>query len=607
MNRHAALVTMCCMSWFGTWITSAMTAENIADPIFNLKAICDDPLDAKVLKSRQWTPDANPHDPLETKVFAAAMAKTVVIEEIEYTVEILAGKPVRIFGILAYPKDGKNLPAIFWSQGGMYAAGPYWPRLWAAKGYFCLNVTLPHDVYNSFARFTTENPADGNLTRLAVAQMRGITYLAQRREVDAQRIGIGGTSYGGLFATLIAGADPRVKAGLTFFTSGNHQLGTNYPQFNRLRTTDEVGIWMGTIDPAWRLKRRAVPMLWGVAANDHWMHLPAACRTFQDSIGEKRLAIAPNWYHAFPANIDQELLDWFDIYLAKTRKPYNLPSAIEVKTTADGKLAARWSWTGENPVRKAELIVAYGRTRPWHDGWLFRYHHAIAAKVEADSAAAEIPLPEEGLECMVYGNVTDDNDMVVSTLPLALSADDVGGVKATPLKLNTALVSDFSEEEMTFVRRHGEPIAGKIDRSQAQAGQQSLRVEPASGKAQPRVGLKLGHIPGHSHRLSLWLRASQHVQVKVSVTSDPPSNWSIPIVDTLRRQYPDSPNVAGADIRPVVYRMDAAAGPSWREFSLDCPTDATPVEGYRLHITAESAIATYWIDSIRFEPQWRRK
>lgn len=604
MNRHTALLVTCCIAGFGAWMSSISKAGDAADPIFNFKAICNDPLDAKMLKSREWTPAANPNDPLESKVYPASTVKTVVIEEIEYTAEILSGKPVRIFGILAYPKGGTNLPAIYWSQGGMYAAGPYWPQVWAAKGYFCLNVTLPHDVYNSFDRFATENPADGNLTHLAVVQMRGITYLTQRREVDAQRIGIGGSSYGGFFATLISGADPRVKAGMTFFTSGNHQLGTNYPQFNRLRTTDEVGIWMGTIDPAWRLKRRAVPMLFAVAANDHWMHLPAACKTFEDSIGDKRLAIVPNWYHAFPANVDQELVDWFDVYLAKTRKPYNLPSAIRV-TKTDGRLMAQWSWTGDNPVRKAELIVAYGRTRPWHDGWLFRFHHAVAARVEGSTAAAEVPLPEEGLESLVYGNLTDDNDVLVSTLPLALRPEDVQGVKATPLRLNTALVSDFSPEEMTFVSRHGESVAGKIDQAEKQTGAQSLRVDPAPKSPQPTVAMKLGHIPGHSHRLSLWLKASQPLQVKISVKSDAPANWASPIVDRLRRQYPDSPTIAGADIRPVIYSMEAAAGPQWREFTLECPLDATPVEGYRLLVTATAGNATYWIDSIRFEPQWK--
>jgi len=554
-----------------------VSERNVDDPLFNFDKIYHDPLDVKLIDSRE--------------------EKGLVIEKLEYTAEVYQGKPVRIFAVLAYPKGGKNLPAIYWSQGGMYEADTYWPLTWGPKGYMCINVTLPHDIYNSFVRFTTERPEDGNMAHLAVAQMRGITLLTQRPEVDGTRIGVGGSSYGGFFATLIAGADPRVKAGLSFFTSGEHKLGTNYPQFTQLRTTDEVGIWSGTIDPAWRLKRKAVPFLWAVASDDHWMHLPAAIKTYQDSIGEKRLAIAPNWYHAFPENVDQELIDWFDIYLMKTRKPYNQPSALEVKNE-DGNLAASWNWTGDNPAKKAELLVAYGRTRPWHDGWLFRYHHAIAAKITGNTARAVIPVPEHGLEMLVYGNLTDDRDVITSTEPITVKPEQLKITRLDKLNLNTSLVADFSAAEMQFISRHGEPAPGVIDKEMKQAGEQSLR---ATGT----VNLKLGHIPGHSHQLTLGMRAGNPTTVRVSVHASAPAGWHMRIVDILRRQQPDSPDIAFENIKPPVYTMDAEVGTEWKEYKLDCPFDGTPIEGYTLSIAPTGGVATYWLDTISFTPQWK--
>jgi dienelactone hydrolase len=558
-------------------LAPAVGAQKASDPVFNFDKIYNDPLDVKLIDSTE--------------------EKGCVVEKLEYTAEVYQGKPVRIFAVLAYPKGGKKLPAVYWSQGGMYEAGTYWPLTWAAKGYMCINVTLPHDIYNSFVRFTTETPEDGNMAHLALAQMRGITLLAQRPEADANRIGVGGSSYGGFFATLIAGADPRVKAGMSFFTSGEHKLGTNYPQFTQLRTTDEVGIWSGTIDPAWRLKRKAVPFLWGVASDDHWMHLPAAIKTYQDSIGEKRLAIAPNWYHAFPANVDQELIDWFDVYLAKTRKPYNKPSALEVKNV-DGRLTASWSWTGDNQVKNAELLVAYGRTRPWHDGWLFRYHYAIPAKIKGNTATAIIPVPEKGSEMLVYGNITDDHTVLTSTEPITVNPDKFEISAVDKLNLNTALVADFSPTEMEFVGRHGEPSPGAIDKEVKQAGEQSLHASGA-------ISMKLGHIPGHSHKLALWLRAEKPTALKVTVSASTPACWQMRIVDILRRQQPDSPNIAFENIKPPVYTTNATADTSWKEVMLDCPLDDNPVEGYTLSVAPTGAETSYWLDTISFTPQWK--
>ena len=56
---------------------------------------------------------------------------------------------------------------------------------------------------------------------------------------------------------------------------------------------------------------------------------------------------------------------------------------------------------------------------------------------------------------------------------------------------------------------------------------------------------------------------------------------------------------------PHTYSMEAAADTQWREFTLDCPLDATPVEGYRLSITAAEGGVSYWIDTVGFEPQWK--
>jgi len=171
-----------------TLAVSAADSPSFEEPLFDWKRILEDPLEAKVLKSSE--------------------AEGIVVEQIEYASQVKDGNTERVGGILAYPKGGTKLPAVFWSQPGMYDAGEHFPKVFAKKGYICLNITLPHAWRNSFAPFDVKNPKMGNLTRLAIDQLRAITYLAQRPETDPDRIGIGGSSYGGFFATLIAARIP---------------------------------------------------------------------------------------------------------------------------------------------------------------------------------------------------------------------------------------------------------------------------------------------------------------------------------------------------------------------------------------------------------------
>ncbi|NQU10981.1 dienelactone hydrolase family protein [bacterium] len=563
------------------WITSATAvhadqAAFPADPLFDWPAILNDPLDAKILKSEE--------------------ADGIVREEFEYTSQVKDGQPERVFGILCYPKGGTNLPAMFWSQSGMYDANDYFPKIFAKKGYFCLNVTLPHNLRNSFAVFDTQNPRQANLTRLAVDQLRAITYMTTRSEVDKDRIGVGGSSYGGFYATFLAGVDPRLKAGFSFFGAGRHELGTNLPQFDQMPSREALAVWNKTIDPAWRLTKRPVPFLWCAAANDNWFHLPAVVATYEGSIGDKRLAILPHWQHGFPPNVDQQLVDWLDTCLTKTRKPYNQAGALTIKK-AGRRLRASWSWTGENAVTNAALVVAYGPSSPWH-GWVQRHHQIFPATIAGQTAAAEIPVPQQGLELYVYGNITDDQGVVISTVPVPANPKALGvGRTAPKLVLNCFPIGEFEPADVHFFQAHGWPCA-PADTAEKHGGAQSLRLEP--GKP---FTMQLWHIPRQGHTLRLWLKAGAPTAVEIAVNGIPPQNWKYPLVDQLRR-------AASATAQPVAetpakFTQQTKAEPNWREFALDCPFDGNAVEGYTLTVTVpKDAPGPAWLDSVRFQPVW---
>ena len=560
-----------------------------ADPVFDLNAITNDPVDAVTLEK--------------------TVEDGVVFETIEFTSRVADGKPERVQGILAYPDGGRKLPAVFWSMGGMAAANKTFPRIFAKKGYACLAITLPHALRNSFRiPFDAAHPETANMTLLARDQLRGITVLSQRPEVDPERIAVAGASYGGVFATLIAGVDPRVKAGMSFFGGGNHALGTNLPQMTGMKTLEDIAVWNRTFDGAFRLKKRAIPFMWGVAFNDNWFSFPAVAQTFMDAAGmDKRVAILPYWQHGFMPNIDQALFDFLDTSLTKARPAYNAPGPLKVYESR-GEAVAEFTWTGDNPVAKAELVVSYGEPAPWL-GWTQRACFVFPAVVENGRATARLPIPSRALPLVAWGNLTDKNEVVTSTPPLTLEKDALAALPVDAgLELNAFIDGDLGNEVLDLYRRHGQPVGGEPDREVKHAGTQSLRLAPPKAGEKGTNALTIPrffNVPGLAHRFSVWVRTEGPTEITATLTPVRPPTWRSPLVRQLIADDPRLAPLAPKWNAPVVpLTATVTAGLDWRQITIDIPVHDAPVEGYQLAIRPADPGATWWADTLCMQPVW---
>lgn len=571
---------------FYTGVLPAAVGELSDEELFGLQAVRNDPLDGKVLESVE--------------------KDGIVTEKIEFTSRVANGKPERVAGVFSYPRGGKNLPAIFWSMGGMAPASPWFPEIFAKKGYACLAITLPHSIRNSRARFDADRPQEGNFTLLARDQMRGVTYLSQRSEVDPARIGVGGASYGGVFATLLAGIDPRLKMGMSFFGGGNHALGTSLPQFTKLKSLDEVEVWNRTVDGAFRHKERDIPFFWAVAFNDNWFSFPAVIQTYRDAISaDKRLVIMPWWRHGFPENVDRSIEDFPDTTLTRTRPPYNNPGPLRIAGEG-GKAVARFDWTGGNAVRKAELIVSYGEFTPWL-GWLHRACFVFPAAVVKNSASAEIPIPSRKLPLVVWANIADANEVVTSTLPVVLEAEDLAAFREEgSLVLNAFPDGDFGPEVVDFLSRSGLIPNASADSAWKHEGAQSLRVVAPADPAKPHaLKLDLFHnVPGLAHEFSVWVRTEEPEEITVTLQPVRPRNWDVPVVAALVARDPRlAPLLPSWANKPEPIRTTVEAGPDGKRVALSVPVPTEAVEGYVLTISS-SGRAPFWIDSLTMRPLW---
>src|SRR5205085_12561425 len=109
---------------------------------------------------------------------------------------------------------------------------PYWTEPWAKRGYAVLCIDFPNTGYRSTGNYSINtglhlptDPKQAPIYHGAVALLKAVSYLETRPEVDRDRIGMGGSSWGGFFTTLMVGVDPRLKVGTCLYGTGNLQLG----------------------------------------------------------------------------------------------------------------------------------------------------------------------------------------------------------------------------------------------------------------------------------------------------------------------------------------------------------------------------------------------
>ncbi len=541
--------------------------------------------------------------PLDAKTLKKEEKDGVIVEHLEFTSRTVDGEPERMKGIMAYPKGAVKKPAVFWSQGGMAPAGDYFPIIYAKKGYVCLNITLDTKLRNGFAPFDTKLPSEANLTLLARDQMRGITLLTQRPEVDPNVIGVAGASYGGFFANVIAANDPRVKAGTAYFSGAYHSLGTNMPQFTGLKTQQEVDVWNATIDPGIRFSKLKVPFLWACAFDDHWFHFPAVTQTYSyTNSPEKRLIVAGNWKHGFPESIDNQINDFLDTTLTKTAPPYLQPSDLMVRSNAESRLEVSFSVAGTRPIGKAEILVSPGKTMNWV-GWSLRASTSIPAKVVGNKVTATVPVPSFATSYVLVGQVYDDQGHLTSSSPVTYSYPTsvrakLGKAPDAGWNFNCIPVDDFSKTSVDFFERLGYPVPGVADDQVKTGSTPSRRFDKPGPHRFPFVY----NVPGAAHTLSLWLKSEKPQTVEVVIRPLPPQNWQS---EAVRLQVANKELVKKYNPKPddIVFKAETTG--DFKEFTFTVPGDTWPNEGYDLILqNADKAGEKFWMDKVKFQPIW---
>jgi len=344
-----------------------------------------------------------------------------LVSEVYYAGELFQGKPTRIFAYYARPAEGNGpFPAMLLVHGGGGKAFREWAEHWAQRGYVALAMDLAghgpagrlpdggpeQDDLNKFREFT-ETEANKMWTYHAVAAvLRGHSLLAAQPEVDRNRIGVSGISWGGYLTCIVAGVDDRLKVAVPVYGCGFlHDNSAWLARFDKMNEAQRQR-WVDYFDPSRYLSGVNCPILFLNGSNDFAYPLDSYQKSYLAVKRSMTLSVKVRLPHGHIWTFNE--VDCFVDSVLKNGEL--LPKLKPMKITAG---VATTKCTAKVPVTKAELNYTT-ETGEWQK----RLWKTVPAEMRDGKVTARLPA---GRPLVCYLSVTDQRDVTVSTPHVTLS------------------------------------------------------------------------------------------------------------------------------------------------------------------------------------------
>jgi len=321
------------------------------------------------------------------------------LRSLYYEGEPYRGRPTRVFAYYAVPRNATGpLPAVVLVHGGGGKAFAEWAWMWAQRGYCAIAMDLAGrgagreplpdggPDQNDAQKF---DDIAGGLREAwpyhAVANVvRAVSFLASRPEVDAERIGMTGISWGGYLTSIVAGVDDRVKAAVPVYGCGLiyrnspwvENLGALSPELRRQ--------WIENFDPSAHLPRARVPLLWVNRTNDFHYRMDNYQSSYRLPLGPRTLSIVIDRDHSHVAGwAPPEIAVFMDQHF----RAGAALATLEPAPRGERQVSARFQATVE--PTSAALIYTAGDPADPKTRWQSR-----PARFEGKEIVAELPEPE---------------------------------------------------------------------------------------------------------------------------------------------------------------------------------------------------------------------
>jgi acetyl esterase/lipase len=336
------------------------------------------------------------------------------VQEVYYAGEPYQGKPTRVFAYFSEPEGDGPFPAMVLVHGGGGKAFSEWVRHWAKRGYAALAMDLagngpsgrlvdggPDQNDGTKFRKFTPNDAKDMWTYHAVADViHGHSLLASRKEVDKNRIGITGISWGGYLTCIVAGLDDRLKVAIPVYGCGFLAESSVWQDRMAKMPAEDRDAWTKHFDPSQFVGATTCPILFLNGTNDFAYPPDSYKKTYQLPKSPVTISMVPRLPHGhiwtFP------IVDLFvDSVL---NKGVALPKLGTMAIEGEMALAPV---SAETKLTKFELHYTTD-SGPWQK----REWKAGGAELKDGKVIAKLP---QNRPLVCYLAVTDERGVMVST------------------------------------------------------------------------------------------------------------------------------------------------------------------------------------------------
>ena len=254
-----------------------------------------------------------------------------------YEGETFEGRTTGVFAYYASPATlgtdttpGKKFPAVVLVHGGGGNAFEQWVQVYAKRGYAAISMDLagnwkpepgkkperhpdggPNQEDDTKFR-ETPPPHHDQWTYHAVADvLLAHSLIRSFPEVDAERTGVTGISWGGYLTCIVAGVDPRFKVAVPQYGCGF--LGENSAWSKQwFDATKPEWTWMQKWtqlwDPASYVGSGTMPILFLNGSNDFAYPLDSYMKTYALAQSPKNIAIKPAMPHGHLFDVPEALI-----------------------------------------------------------------------------------------------------------------------------------------------------------------------------------------------------------------------------------------------------------------------------------------------------------
>ena len=332
----------------------------------------------------------------------------------------LKGKAVQVFAYYSTPA-GKapegGWPAVVCVHGGGGTAFDAWVKSWNDHGYAAISMDLEGHLpigSHKQGRTPTPNPGPARVGVFhdfekdieeqwyyhAVAQIiLAHSLIRSFPEVNAEKTGITGVSWGGNLTSTTMGVDSRFKFAIPAYGCG-FLTGSDGHQGRTIKKGKHWDTVAKYYDGSAYFQNVNYPTLWVNGTNDHHFSMPATQKSSQAVKGDATIRFGLKMPHGHgPVWRTEECYAFADSVIKKT------PALLKISSPAVNDNSVSVKVAGE--IKSAELLYTNDKDKIWPE----REWKTAAAVINGSQISAQIPKDAAA----VFFNAKDSRGLMVSS------------------------------------------------------------------------------------------------------------------------------------------------------------------------------------------------